>query len=309
VVEQWQSGDRAAEDAARLRDELLRFARPLEHQMLVLQGQFRELMRNGIPTEIKACTQAAADDARKDIVRHLRKYEGYHWKTVVAAVRRGGTFDGARHIDLPNELTLRFEDPLAAVWSHKILTRLRRATREITEDYTSLVGQIVDWARAEGGRVKPALVEALHQELVAQTREVGDVGKAAIGDLKESVKVEIYRSIEIEVRRRCQQFVKQRLDGGIGVANRVLEFVKDLPESVVAVVRPAASNVFEANFRRVEAEILTALGRVSNPIRQAVDSIVSEHETQRRHSDAERSRHILNAGLAALETLPRELRA
>jgi GTPase SAR1 family protein len=308
LVEQWRAGERAAEEAARLRQELLQVADPLENQMLVRQGQFRELLRNGMPREIEAHTRNAAADARRDILRHLRKYENYHWATLRAAVRKNGTFDGARHIDLPNELTLRFEEPLAVVWSHKILVELRRATREISEDYAGLVGQIVEWARSQGNRVKPALVEALHSELEAQAKDVGDVGKEAITDMKDRVKTEIYESVETEVRKRCLRFVKQKSDQGPGVKARVLAFLRDeLADAIVDAACPAALKVLETNFRRVEKEIIAAVGRAANPIQQAVDSIVSEHETQVRRSDAQRRKHVIASGEAALAAIPPEL--
>lgn len=308
IVEQWRAGERAAEEAARLRDELLRFADPLEKQMLVRQGQFRELLRNGMPREIEAHTRNAAADARRDILRHLRRYETYPWATLRAAIRKNGTFDGAKHVDLPNELTLRFEEPLAVVWSHKILVELRRATREISEDYAGLVGQIVQWARAQGSRVKPAIVEALHSELEAQAKDVGDVGKEAISDMKERVKTEIYETVEAEVRKRCMKFVKQKLDEGRGVKARMLEFLREeLADAIVDAACPAALKVLETNFRRVEKEIIAAVGRAANPIQQAVEGLVSEHETQVKRSDAQRRRHVLARGEAALAATPPEL--
>ena len=308
IVEQWRAGERAAEEASKLRAELLKFADPLEKQMLIRKGQFRELLRNGMPREIKAYTENAANDARRDILKHLRKYEGYHWAVLRAAVRRGGTFVGSKQVDLPNELTLRFEEPIAVVWSSKILAELRRATREIAQDYADLVGQIVEWARQQGSRVKPAVVEVLHNELKAQAKEVAEVGKEAIADLKERVKSEIYKTVEDEVRKGCQKFVRRNADVGRGVRDRMLTFLReDLADAIVDAARPAALKVLETNFRRVEKEIVAALAQVDNPIQQAVDSIVSEHQTQVQRSDAQRRGQILAKGDAALLALPPEL--
>ncbi|MCE9575773.1 MAG: dynamin family protein [Deltaproteobacteria bacterium] len=307
VLEQWRAGERAAEEAARLRGELLVIAAPLEKQMYVRQGQFRELLRNGMPREIKLHTDNAANEARRDILKHLKKYEHYPWATLRAAVRKGGAFVGARKIDLPNELTLRFEDPIAVVWSERILAELRRATRQIAEDYADLVGQIVNWARAQGGRVRPAVVEALHNELKAQSREVAEVGKEAIAELKERVKSEIYEYVESEVRKGCQSFVRRKSDVGRGVRDRMLDFLRDdLADAIVDAARPAAQKVLETNFKRVEKEISEALARVQNPIQQAVDSIVSEHETHVRRSDAQRRVQVLAKGNAVLESAPPE---
>lgn len=313
IVEQWRAGERAAEEAAKLRAELLKFASPLELQLATRKGQFRGLLRGGMLSEIRAQTEVAANDARKDILRYLKRYEGYHWATLRAAVRKGGAYVGARSIDLPNELTLRFEEPIAVVWSQKILAKLRKETRDIAQDYANLVGQIVEWARAQGSRVKPAVVEAMHNELKAQARDVADVGKDAIEELKESVKTEIYSSVEDEVRKGCQRFINRKVNGrsaaeGAGVRDRMLTFLREeLADAIVDVAKPAALKVLEANFRRVEKEIAAALAQVENPIQQAVDSIVSEHQTHVQRSDAQRRGQVLAKGSAALAALPLEL--
>lgn len=305
VLEQWRAGERAQEEATRLRNELLKVAEPLEKQLLVRQGQFRELLRNGMPREIRAHTEIASNNARQDILKYLKRYDKYHWATLRAAVRKGGTFIGAKQVDLPNDLTLRFEEPIVVVWSEKILSELRRATRNIAQDYADLVGQIVDWAKQQGGKVKPALVEALHNELKAQSKELAEVGKDAIADLKERVKTDIYAHVEGEVRKKCQAFVKRGAAQGTGVRDRMLSFFRDeLAEAIVEAARPAALKVLETNFRRVEKEITAALGRVDNPIQQAVNSIVSEHETQVKRSDAQRRSHVIATGSDILAAIP-----
>ncbi|MGN6110782.1 MAG: dynamin family protein [Kofleriaceae bacterium] len=307
VLDQWRAGERAQEEAARLRAELLKVAEPLEKQMLVRQGQFRELLRNGMPREIRARTEIAANNARQDILKHLRRYDKYHWATLRAAVRKGGAFVGAKQVDLPNELTLRFEEPIAVVWSQKILAELRRATRDIAQDYADLVGQIVDWAKQQGRKVKPAVVEALHSELKVQSKELAEVGKEAIADLKERVKTDIYAHVEGEVRKKCQAFVRRGAAEGAGVRDRMLSFMRDeLADAIVEAARPAALKVLETNFRRVEKEITAALGRVDNPIQQAVNCIVSEHETQVKRSDAQRRTHVVAKGSEILSAIPTE---
>jgi precorrin-6x reductase len=126
--------------------------------------------------------------------------------------------------------------------------------------------------------------------------------------MKERVKTEIYETVENEVRKQCMRFVKKRSDEGPKVKERLLKFLREeLADAVVDAARPAALRVLETNFRRVEKEIVAAVGRAANPIQQAVDSIVSEHETQLKRSDAQRRRHVLASGEAALAALPREL--
>ena len=45
-----------------------------------------------------------------------------------------------------------------------------KRTAELATDYVEMTGQIVKWAREQGARVQPRLVEALHDELKGNAR-------------------------------------------------------------------------------------------------------------------------------------------
>lgn len=305
IQEQWLENERASEEATRLRQELEEFVRPLQDELLVRHGQFRALLRKEIPTQIELRTANAAELARRDIVRYLRRFEDYPWATVRAAIRRGGTFVGARHVDLPNELTLRFEEPLAVVWSREILTIVRRETKAMAEDHVRLVGRVVEWARKQGGRVKPAVVEALHDELKLQAQEVANVGKEKVDALKEAVKTQLYAAVEAEVRKRCSRFVKSNQDVGRGVRDRMLAFLgNDLADAVVDTAKPIAQRVLTANYTKVAEEIKDALKSVENPLQTAMNAIVSDHEAHIRRSDAQKRRSVLARVEAAMAAMP-----
>ena len=94
--------------------------------------------------------ESAASTARRSIHGDLRKLQDANWRTLQAAVRREGTFYGARHINLPHDFALRFEEPVAEVWSRGILVEVRRETREFAEYQSLAVTQVLDWARAQG---------------------------------------------------------------------------------------------------------------------------------------------------------------
>ena len=169
--------------------------------------------------------------------------------TLHAAVRRGGAFIGATHVDLPNELTLRFEDPVAVVWSNELLGELRKRTLAMGEDYVRLVGEIVDWARGQGTRVKPDLVQALHENLKADTKDLGRIGRDAVSELKEAVKAELYEFVEATVRKDCQSFVSSKRDVGRGLKARIHEMFDELATTVVEAARPTAVEVLTRNYR------------------------------------------------------------
>ncbi|MCA9604137.1 MAG: dynamin family protein [Myxococcales bacterium] len=300
---QWQQEDRAAEDAERLRQDLDVVAKPLRDNLLRRQGAFRSYLRDTIPVEIEKATLEASEEARAAINKYLKRLRKYHWATIRAAVRRGGTFVGSKHVDIPNELTLRFEEPVAVVWDKKILQELRRRTREMGDDYVSLVGEIVEWTRGQGTRVKPELVEALHDNLKADTRDLGRIGRDAVSELKEAVKAELFDEVNNKVARRCKRFVESRKDIGTGVQARMHELLEELADDVVKYAQPAAIKVLTTNYREVDEEITKAFGAYPNPIDQSVDAIVSDHEMYRRRSDAQRRRHVIARTEELLEQL------
>jgi predicted GTPase len=305
VLAQWREGVRAEEEAEKLEAELAVLAAPLLQEFHVRQGAFREFLRECMPEKIRSHSQEAAEAARKDIKKYLRRYDGYHWATLRATVRRGGAFVGSRHIDLPNDITLRFEEPLAVVWSHSLLVELRRRTRELADDHVRLVGTVLDWALAQKARVRPELVASLDSDLKAQARELNEVGKEAIDDLKARVKQELFREVEGEVRKRCRQFVDAKRDVGRGTKDRILEFIRDdLTDAVVEAAKPQAAGVLEANYRRVEKEIQTAFRRVPNPVESAIKAIASGHEEALRRSDAQRRKAVLARGEELIRTMP-----
>ena len=129
----WQEQGAIAErEAGALRVELDEFLTPLLRELEVRQGGFREFLRNGIPTQIESRVAEATLMARNDITKYLRRLEGLHWATLRATVpTQGGMGSGSagKHVNLPNELTLRFEEPVAVVWSRNILSdRVRKRT-------------------------------------------------------------------------------------------------------------------------------------------------------------------------------------
>jgi predicted GTPase len=294
IRHQWQEDRRAQEEIDRIRQELDAIVAPLQKEFENRRGGFREFFRESLPNQIGLRVAEVTGEARNDIRRYLRKYEDYHWATLRAAVRKGGRYDGARLVDLPNELTLRFEEPIAVVWAKYILTSLRQRTSALGNDYVEMTGTIVEWARQQGARVQPKLVEALHDELKGNAKELAAVGKEAIDDLKGKVKTQLYSRVEDRIRKRCQKFVDDGQAQGAGVKRRMLEFLADeLTDTVVDAARPAAVQVLQQNYQVVEQDITKLFRRFPNPIETARDQILSSNEDRIRRNDDKRRTAVL----------------
>lgn len=306
VVAKWDEDNRAEEEAQRLKQELEEFSSSLRTELANREGAFRNFLSETMPSLIEAELERASLEAEKAIRTRLRKYRNFNWKTLQAAIRRGGTFHGVRKVELPVELTLEFEEPLAVVWSKKLLVELRRRTKLMGEDHVQLVEPIVGWARSQGARVKPRMVEALHEDLKASTADLGQVGREAIDELKETVKLELYKQVEKAVRSRCQAFVKSGEAEGAGVLSRMIEFLDDnLGPSVVEAARPKAKDVLLRNYEKVRDDIRSVFRQRSNPIQMAVSALVDSHEEHLRRSDAQRRKAVLARGRTLLAACPR----
>lgn len=306
VVAKWEEDNRAEEEAQRLKQELEEFSSALRTELANREGAFRNFLTETMRSLIEAEVERASLEAEKAIRTRLRKYRNFNWRTLQAAIRRGGTFHGAKKVELPVELTLEFEEPLAVVWSKKLLVELRRRTKMMGEDHVQLVEPIVGWARSQGARVKPRMVEALHEDLKASTADLGQVGREAIDELKEAVKLELYKQVEKAVRSRCQAFVKSGEAEGVGVLSRMIEFLDDnLGPAVVEVAKPKAKDVLLRNYDKVHDDIRSVFRQRANPIQMAVSALVDSHEEHVRRSDAQRRKAILARGRTLLAACPK----
>jgi hypothetical protein len=277
------------------------FMAPLQREFDTRRGGFRNFLRKTIPTQIQARVETASNKTRKDIQGYLRKLRDAHWKTLQAAVRKEGTFYGARHINLPHDFALRFEEPVAEVWSREILVDVRRETREFAEYQSGAVTQVLDWARGQGIRVSTRLLEALVEAVKQHRQQVNAVGKEAVDDLRDKVREELIKKIEPHIRRKCQKFVTDKKDFGTGVKDRMLTLFDELGEEVVAAAAVPAVNLLVDKFKEVDKEILAAFGEHSDPLGEAADALIQRQEKSLQSEDGQLAIAIDSALVAMLD--------
>jgi GTP-binding protein EngB required for normal cell division/uncharacterized protein (DUF4415 family) len=298
---QWMEDARAIGEAERLREEITLFLEPLRGEYQTRQGAYREFLRETLPQTIRTEVAKASLLARKDIEAYLRPLRHVHWRTLQATVRRGGTFVNGmnRQIDLPNDFALRFEVPVADAWAKSTLKEIRRRTKEFAEDSIRLVEQVVSWAKAQGTRVQPRVIEAQRDAIHADVKALENVGRTMVDELRKEVNARLVKRIETPIRRRCQRFVESNEDTGAGVRDRILELFGALAAEVTESAAGPAEQILLETFGQVEKEILEVLARHRNPLDAARDAIVESHETYVRRSDRQRRRQVL----AEIETV------
>lgn len=312
---EWEQDTRAEREAEKLREDLDEFLAPRQRELEVRRGAFLEFLTNGVRARIDGGVADAAHVARHDISRYVKRLEGMHWATLRAAVRRGGTYDSrtGKNIDVPGELTLRFEEPIAVVWSKHILAELRKRTSQLGDDYVALVSEVVEWAQLQEARVQPRFVEALRDNLIAETKGLATVGKEAVDELKEKVRAQLYKRLEKRIRDRCETFVKSREDEGRGVKDRILHLFRDElvdgVDGIITIAQPAAAKVLTENYGDVEKEIRERLATYKNPLARSRDALVQSHEDSVRRSDRVRRKRVLDHAAEVIAKAPKGVTA
>jgi hypothetical protein len=300
----WRS-DRATEEAERIRAALDVVLEEKTRQLSDRRSSFRTFLNQTVPAQIRIAVLEAKEEARKDVQRYLRSLRDAHWATLRAAVQRGGTYYGARHIDLPGDIGVRFQDPVAAVWSQSLLKAIRKETYSLATDARELVVQICDWAaREQGAFVDEKVIEAQRKAVSAQAERLREVGKDAIEELRSVVKTEVVEAIEKPIRAVCKKFVDDNQHVGPGVKSRILDLFEALASDATDAAGKPTERILSANYANVNTDIKNAFEEWGEPLQSVADAIVERHEDRMKRSDAQKRAKVLSAIAEIRSTAP-----
>jgi hypothetical protein len=293
VRAQAEGGSGSDSEIEELIRDLEQVLSPLRKEFLVRQGQFREFLKNTMPQHIETLVGKAKDSARVEIVRYLKTLKDAHWGTLRAAVRREGTFFGARHINLPDDFARKFVEPVADVWGKSIIQQIRKRTKEFATDCERIVVQIADWCRSQGTRVPPRLLDAQIETIRADIKQIDVAGRDVINSLSEQVKNELGRAIQKPIQRRCRQFVGDQKDVGPGVKLRILDLFEKLANDTTDDAANAAGELLLLRFKEVESELRQLLKDLDDPLQNAADAIVEGHRGRLAKASARNREKVL----------------
>ncbi|MGJ5816548.1 dynamin family protein [Paludibaculum fermentans] len=304
VEAQWRDETRRLEEIEQLREELEAFIGPLRRQFDTMQGQYREFLRETVPSRIRDLVRAAKEKARNQIQRSLNRLGQAHWCTLRASVRRGGRFSGATEIDIQREFALKFEEPIAETWGTEILKDIRKRTNHYANGCLSLVDQTVEWAHGQGARVQQRVVEAQRDAIRADADRLKTVGREMIKEVRDKNQTLLIDTIDGPIRKRCKGFVDANSDVGSGVKSRMLKLYEDLADEVVDAAEKPAVKILNGLFKEVEAEILGAFEDHRDPLQSISDAIVASQQKYLERSDAQKRKRILDEASTVLDSMP-----
>lgn len=305
IEAEWQGDNHAVAEAEKLHQDLEAFVQPLKREFDSRRGAFREFLRSGISDKVDVLVAEATGIARRDITSYLRDLKSAHWATLKAATVRGGTFHGSRRINLPDDFSQQFVEPIGEAWGKQLLRDIRTRTKEFADDCVSQVEELVEWCRSNGAKVQPRLLDAQLEAIRADARQVALIGKDVIADLRSEVKNNLIESIRAPIKKRCDVFVRNGDAMGPGVKMRMLELFDELAASSCDEAKKVARQVLLRNFRKVEEELRSAMSRFDDPLDAAVLAIVSSTEQRLKRADNQQRAAVLEAARALQDTCPR----
>jgi predicted GTPase len=297
IEAQWQDGEAETAESERLRRELQEFIPSRREEFSARKGAFREFLKKTVPEKIEALVEQASSSALEEMRRKSSKFQDMHWATLRAAVRRGGTFVGAHHIDLPRDYSLIYDGHIAPIWGQQVIKIVRERTKELGDDYVALIQEVVEWAEEHGARSQTRVLKALRDQIKADAKTLAGVGKEATDELRQRVRDQLLKSISGPIQRRCQKFVDEGQDVGPGVKRKMLALFDELIPMVIQVAKTPALKVLNDNYEDVQIEIRDQLRKNPDPLKTAEDSILTGHQdAERRSMDQKRKRVLEQLG-------------
>lgn len=306
----WNADTRATEEAERLSVALDVFLSEKKEEYRARAAGFREYLKETVQVMIEALVHEARAEAEIEVQRYLRSLNSAHWGTLRAAVRRGGTFYGSRHINLPDDITGFFQEPMAAVWGQKLLTNIRKRTSDLAEDIEQMVNELCEWAVANDAKsVNRKLLESQQLKIKGLAAQMKAVGKEAVDEMRETVKTELSKTIRDPIKEACQKFVKRGDDQGPGVKYRILELFNQLANDATTAAREPAIRILKANATKVRADIQKQFKDGGDPLQDTANVIVERHEDRLRRSDAQKRKQVLQDVDLAIDNCPQSISA
>lgn len=277
VSDELSGDERQLVRLAELRSALDAVIAPAADELKPRLGALRERLRGTIPKIVENEVERAIRAADKGIRDYLRSLHELHWATLQATIRRGGIWVRSRPIDLPNDLALRFEEPLAVAWNRGVVGTLRNSLKEFSSDIGRLLGKVVAWAGTQAG-LDVAHVERFRSDVEAEVASLASRGEFVAADLTKLAKQQLQAGIQNEIRAACQEFVKQQLDVGRGVKNSAIQFLDQLAPRVAQVARTTARRFFQESYDAVLSHVSTGLKRFDDPLAHAKMLLLGGHE-------------------------------
>jgi GTP-binding protein EngB required for normal cell division len=295
----WRDRARAAAITDALEKDLQLYLQEKQRERHLRVGGFREFLETTSQTLIKSLVSEAREVAEQEVGVFLKRLRHAHWATLRAAVRRGGAYIGTRPINLPEDIAGRFQEPMAGVWSTKLLTDVRKRTSLFASDEVKIVDEMCEWANSKTANSQAQALEQQKQRITRNAAQMTQAGKEAVGDLRQTVKTRVMDVVRAPIKKECEKFVAAGNDHGPGVKARILDLFENLARRSTKAAETPAVKILEENFAVVRGDIKSAFDGLGDPLLQTVD-LVLQREKQEIEQKSEREREAILSQISSL---------
>ena len=303
VLDDLEQGDRDQVRLAKLRSQLAEVLAPRSKELALRQGQLRERLRGTVPKTIEREVARAVQTASSAVTAYLKGLERVNWATLRAAVRRGGVRVGNRAIDIPNELALRIEGPLAVIWNKTVVSAVSGALDEFARDLERILDEVLSWAQSEEAALDATRVVRYRDDVVLRLKQLAGITDATTDSLRADVKQRLHETVQEAIRSECRAFVDSGRDVGAGVKNRVHAFLADAGSVARVQAGATAEKYLVETYERVVSGIGAEFASVANALAD-VEGIVVGHFHAATAEDMARARDEARVVRAMLDELP-----
>jgi hypothetical protein len=291
IEARWSAGTQAAEEAVQLRAALDSFLESRRIRLADSRGVYRGFLEDTAETRITELVEKAASEAQVAMTRYLLRLSSYNWATLRAAVVRGGVFLTGRRgpLDIPRDLAIQFQEPIAAIWGKTLLQVIRRKTNDHARDVVELVSEVCEWAEEElGSKVQRQVLAAQVAQAKDRERRLKEVGAEGIAELKKAILIQLEREIARPIQEACERFVEQGQARGQGVSIRLHSLFASLAEDAVRRAARPAERLLRQRFEAVRSDIQQEFTNWGDPLEAVAEAVVDREEVRRARSDAQR---------------------
>lgn len=268
---------------AELRTSLETTVRPVADELVPRMGALREKFRGTIPQSIETEVERGVTSAEQGVREYVAALQKISWATLRATIRRGGTWIRSRPIDLPNELALRFEEPLAVAWNRGVVAPLRKALHDLGGDLGRVFTKAIGWAQTRS-ELDASQIRRFKDEAEAEIGNLVKRGDVAAADLTKRAKQHLQFGIQDEIRRACEKFVEDGLDVGVGVKTRMAGFLDRIVPRVSQIARTTAIRFFRESYDEVLVQVTSGFARFDSPVEYASLLLLGGHERAAQHA-------------------------
>lgn len=264
--------DTAVELAAAARDAYLRALEvrkvKLSNTWATQRAHSEAHLKRGVPAEVARTNEKARSAAGKKQTAVIRRCRTggrngrlIHWATMKAALKRGGTWNGAHHLDLPGDLAGALMRPFLKGWrdiTGEVESLLQTYHSVATEFLRTLASAAEEAATEAGLEADAGAVDAAHAQLASNMEGALAVVAASVDQLNQSVPSQLRAVLNNHFERECERVLK-RTRSGNGYTERLLQGYEDVGQSAIEKGVTTGGKVLEA-----------ALGELSDQIRETL---------------------------------------